>query len=153
MDIGSALITGMTLTDVQKAEVRATMDAYATAYRTKDFQEMMAIFSPEISGFGSGPDEVIENRQDFIRQIRRDMSQATVLAVDFSDTKIAGDGTVAWVTTRSSITFTAGESPAQIMHGRSTMVLKNTGSRWSIEQIHFSMPYGEQSAGQSFPGV
>ena len=153
MDIGSALITDMTLTDAQKVEVRATMDAYATAYRTKDFQGMMALFSPEICGFGSGPDEVIENRQDFVRQIQRDMSQATVLAVDFSDTKIAGDGTVAWVMTRSSITFTADESPAQTMHGRSTMVLKNTGSQWLIEQIHFSMPHGGQVAGQSFPGA
>jgi hypothetical protein len=33
------------------------------------------------------------------------------------------------------------------------MVLRNTGSRWLIEQLHFSLPYAEQAAGQSFPGV
>ena len=143
----------MTLTEAQRAEVAETLHKYGTAYRTKDIRGMMAIFSPEICGFGSGPDEVIRDHRDFIRQIRRDMSQATVLAVEFSDTKISGDGRVAWVMTRTSITFTAGGSPAQTMNGRSTMVLKNTGSRWLIEQIHFSMPYSGQSAGQSFPGA
>jgi uncharacterized protein (TIGR02246 family) len=149
-----ARITGtMTINETQKAEVRATMDAYAAAYRTKDFQGMMAIFSPEICGFGSGPDEVIENHRGFVRQITRDMSQATVLAVRFSDTRICGDGRVAWVATRSSITFSVGGSAAETLNGRSTMVLKNTGRRWLIEQIHFSIPYGGQVAGQSFPGA
>jgi uncharacterized protein (TIGR02246 family) len=143
----------MTITETQKAEVRVTMDAYATAYRTRDFRGMMALFSPGICGFGSGPDEVIRNQPEFVRQIRRDMSQATVLAVVFSDTRIAGDGRVAWVATRSSITFTAGGLPAQTLHGRSTMVMKNTGNRWLIEQIHFSLPFGGQAEGQSFPGA
>jgi uncharacterized protein (TIGR02246 family) len=143
----------MSLTEAQKAEVRATMNAYATAYRTRDFRGMMAIFAPDICGFGSGPDEVIGNHRDFIQQIRRDMSQATILAVDFSDTGIFGDGRVAWVMTRSAITFTTGGSPAQTLDGRSTMVMKNTGSRWLIQQIHFSMPFGGQEKGQSFPGT
>ena len=143
----------MSLTEAQKEEVRATMNAYGTAYRKKDIQGMLAIFSPEICGYGSGPDEVIRGREDFLRQIRRDMSQADVLAVEFTDTKISGEGRVAWVVTRSSITFAVGGAAQQTMHGRSTMVLRNTGSRWLIEQIHFSMPYGGQSTGQSFPGA
>jgi ketosteroid isomerase-like protein len=143
----------MSLTDAQKAEVTAMMQAYGTAYRKKDFSGMMEIFAPEICGFGSGPDEVIHTRRDFIRQIQRDMSQATVLAVHFSETSIHGDGRVAWVMTRTAITFTAAGSPVQTLHGRSTMVMRNTGSRWLIGQIHFSLPYGGQSAGQSFPGA
>jgi uncharacterized protein (TIGR02246 family) len=143
----------MSLTHVQKAEIIATMNAYGKAYRTRDFSGMMAIFSPDVCGFGSGPDEVIRNHRDFTRQIRRDMRRATVLAVDFSDTAIHGDGRVAWVMTRTSITFTVGGSPAQTLHGRSTMVQKNTGNRWLIEQIHFSVPFGGQAEGQSFPGA
>lgn len=143
----------MSLTEAQKSEVRATMDAYGTAYRTKDFRGMMAIFDPEICGYGSGPDEVIHDHRDFSRQIRRDMGQAMVLAVDFSDTTIHGDGRVAWVMTRTAITFTTGGSPVQTLNGRSTMVMKNTGRRWLIQQIHFSLPYGGQAEGQSFPGA
>lgn len=143
----------MELTAAQEAEVIETIQAYATAYRKKDIKTLSAIFSPDISGFGSGPDEVISNHNDFIRQIKRDVSQATVLLVEFSDRKIFGDGRVAWATSKSTITFTIDGTKKQTLQGRSTMVLRNTGSRWLIEQLHFSLPFGEQSQGQSFPGA
>jgi ketosteroid isomerase-like protein len=143
----------MQLTETQKAEVLETMHQYGTAYQKKDIKALLAIFSPGISGFGSGPDEVILNRQDFVRQIRRDLSQATIVSVEFSETKIFGEGRIAWVTSKSAITFMIDGAKKQTMNGRTTMVLRNTGSRWLIEQVHFSMPYGEQSAGQSFPGA
>jgi ketosteroid isomerase-like protein len=143
----------MELTAAQEAEVIKTIDAYATAYRKKDITTLSAIFSPDISGFGSGPDEVISNHNDFIRQIKRDMSQATVLLVEFSDRKIFGDGRVAWATSKSTITFTIDGTKKQTLQGRSTMVLRNTGSRWLIEQLHFSLPFGGQLQGQSFPGA
>ena len=143
----------MALTKVQEAEVIETMQQYATAYRKKDIRTLSALFSSDISGFGSGPDEVIANHRDFIRQIQRDMSQADILSVEFSDREIFGDGRVAWTTSKNTITFTINGSRKQALHGRTTMVLKNTGSRWVIEQFHFSMPYGGQAEGQSFPGA
>ena len=143
----------MTLTKAQKAEVIEAMEAYATAYKKKDVRTLSALFAPEISGFGSGPDEVIADHKDFIRQITRDMSQATILSGEFTDRKIFGEGRVAWATSQTAIAFTTGGTSKHMLHGRSTMVLRNTGSRWMIAQLHFSMPYGEQSAGQSFPGV
>ena len=143
----------MALSKAQKEEVIATMEQYATAYREKDIRTLSAIFSPAISGFGSGPDEVIGNHADFLRQIRRDMSQATILSVEFTDRKIFGDGRVAWATSKSAIAFKAGGKEKQTLSGRSTMVLRNTGSRWVIEQLHFSLPFSGQSEGQSFPGA
>jgi len=143
----------MTLTEAQKAEVIAAMQQYGMAYQKKDVKALSALFSPEITGFGSGPDEVISNHTDFIRQIKRDISQATVLSFEFSDRKIFGDGRIAWATSKSTITFTIDGTTKQAICGRSTMVLRNTGSRWLIEQLHFSMPYSEQSSGQSFPGA
>ena len=143
----------MALTQAQTAEVIETMQAYSTAYQNRDIKTLSALFSQEISGFGSGADEVISNHNDFIRQMKRDMCQATIHSVAFSDRQVFGDGRVAWATSKSTITFTAGGAKKQIICGRSTMVLRNTGSRWIIEQLHFSLPYGEQSAGQSFPGA
>lgn len=143
----------MTITKEQAAEIIATMEQYATAYRKKDIRTLSAIFSPEISGFGSGADEIIRNHADFIRQIRRDIGQADILAVEFSDRQIFGDGRVAWATSKSTLTFTTDGSAKQILRGRSTMVLRNTGNHWVIEQLHFSLPFGGQSAGQSFPGA
>ncbi len=143
----------MKLTPAQEAEVIATMNQYATAYQKKDVRTLSEIFSPDITGFGSGPDEVISNHNDFIRQIKRDISQADILAVEFTDRKIFGDGRVAWATSKSSITFTIDGAAKQTLYGRSTMVLRGTGSRWVIEQLHFSLPFGGQSQGQSFPGA
>jgi len=143
----------MALTKARDAEIIETMQQYSTAYRNKDIRALSAIFSHDISGFGSGPDEVITNHADFIRHMKRDMSQATILSVEFFDRKISGDGRVAWATSKSTITFTVDGSEKQTLRGRSTMVLRNTGSRWVIEQLHFSLPYGEQSVGQSFPGA
>ncbi|MFA7695821.1 MAG: nuclear transport factor 2 family protein [Methanoregula sp.] len=143
----------MSLTAVQNAEVRAAMQQYVTAYRNKDVKGLTAVFSPGICGFGSGPDEIIRGKDEFIRQITRDMSQATVNAVEFTDTNIFGEGRVAWLMTKTAISFTLPGGKMQTLQGRSTMVMKNNGSGWKIEQIHFSLPFGGQSAGQSFPGA
>jgi len=143
----------MALTEVQKAEVIATIQQYATAYRKKDIRALSALFATGISGFGSGPDEVIANHDDFIQHIRRDMSQATLLSIEYPGQQIFGDGRVAWVTSGNTMTYTVDGKTKETLRGRVTMVLKNTGSRWVIEQLHFSMPYGEQSTGQSFPGA
>ena len=143
----------MTLTKTQVAEVIETIHQYATAYRKKDIRALSALFAPGISGFGSGPDEVIRDHDDFIRQIRRDMSQATLLSIEYADRQIGGDGRVAWVTSKNSLTYTVDGKTKETLEGRVTMVLRNTGSRWVIEQLHFSMPYGAQSTGQSFPGA
>jgi ketosteroid isomerase-like protein len=143
----------MKLTEAQKAEVTEAMQKYGTAYQKKDIKMLSALFSPDISGFGSGPDEVILDHKQFLRQMKRDASQATVISFEFSDRKIFGDGRIAWASSTSTITFTVDGAMKQTIRGRSTMVLRNTGSRWLIEQLHFSMPYREQSAGQSFPGA
>jgi ketosteroid isomerase-like protein len=141
----------MSLTSIQEEEVIKTMEQYTRAYQNKDIESFSAIFSPEISGFGSGPDEVIKNHQDLIQNITRDMNQATILSVAFSDRKIFGDGAIAWVTSQTTMTFTIDGTTKQTLHGRSTMVLRNTGSDYIIEQLHFSLPCKEQSEGQSFP--
>ena len=143
----------MTLTGSQEAEVIGIMNRYATAYQKKDVKTLAEIFSPGITGFGSGPDEIITNHADLLRQIKRDISQADILSVEFTDRRISGDGRVAWVTSKNTMTFTMDGTKKQAIRGRATMVLRNTGSRWLIEQLHFSLPNGGQSEGQSFPGA
>jgi len=107
----------MTLTDSQKAEVKTTMETYAAAYKNKDILGLLAVFSPEICGFGSGPDEVVTGRDSFARQVQRDMSQATVNGVVFTDTQIFGDGRVAWLMTKSAISFSLPGEKMQTVSG------------------------------------
>lgn len=141
----------MKLAPDQEAEVIKTMERYAMAYQNKDIQTLSEIFSPDITGFGSGPDEIIGNHEDFIQHTKRDLTQATILLVKFTDRKIFGDNTIAWATSLTTMTFTIDGKTKQSIHGRSTMVLRNTGSGYIIEQLHFSLPCSGQSDGQSFP--
>lgn len=143
----------MSLPEEQKEEIRKVLEIYSTAYQTKNFDGIMSIFSPEIHGFGSGADETFIGSGSLGRQFKRDMSQADVDSVKFTETRINGEGPVAWVMTLSAITFTVPGSEKQTIRGRSTMVLRKISDRWLIEQIHFSVPYSEQSEGQSFPGA
>lgn len=143
----------MILTSAQEAEIITTMERYARAYQNKDIDTLSAIFSSDITGFGSGPDEIIGNHQEFIQHITRDMTQATILSVEFSNRKIFGEGSIAWATSQTTMEYTTDGRSKEIINGRSTMVLRNTGNGYIIEQLHFSLPCGEQSPGQSFPST
>jgi ketosteroid isomerase-like protein len=112
----------------------------------------MALFSPDISGYGAGPDEVFRNRQEYAPLVQRDLAQATSISLEFPDLKISGNGQTTWVTGGCSCTFAAGGAKKQVMKVRTTLVLGNTGNRWLIEQIHLSVPNAGQAPGQSFSG-
>jgi ketosteroid isomerase-like protein len=144
-------LTTMTLTTAQKEEVMAALKAYAGAYAAKQPEKIRALASKTISGFGSGPDEVVRDLPGFHEQIRRDFSQAGTIALSFDMLSLEGIMPFAWVTAFCTFKVGAGGT-ALCMNGRMTALLRNTGSRWIFEQIHFSMPYSEQLPGQSFPG-
>ena len=140
----------MTLTEEQKAEVRETLGRYCAAYQRKDLKALLALFSPDISGFGSGPDEIFKDRKEYAPLIKRDLIQATSIFIEFPDLNIFGEGRIAWVTSGCNCTFMAEGKDKQTMRGRMTLVLRNTGNHWSIEQLHFAMPNTGQAPGQSF---
>lgn len=140
----------MTLTPSQIAGIEKTLGDYLAAYEKKDFRALVAIFSPDVAGFGSGADEFFGNRKEYGPLLRRDLEQADTITVEIQGTQIAGDGRVAWVTTFCSATITAPGIGKQAMRGRLTLVLKDTGKRWLIEQWHFSVPNIAQEPGQSF---
>jgi ketosteroid isomerase-like protein len=142
----------MSFSDNQKQAVTDVLGRYAEGYRKKDALEILALFSPDITGFGSGIDEVIGNRDQLAAAIGRDLSQVESVGITFRDMKIYGDMPVAWVTTFCDYRIVA-EGGEQVMAGRMTAGLRTTGSRWLIEQLHFSLPCAGQEPGQSFPGA
>jgi ketosteroid isomerase-like protein len=142
----------MVLSYTQKQDISRVFTRYAEGYRKKDIRAILELCSADIFGFGSGIDEVCEGRQQFKEVITRDLKQAEEVSVSFSGMKIYGDPMVAW--TGTGCTFTAKVNGISLtMAGRMTAVLKNTGSKWLIEQIHFSMPFTGQDAGQSYTGL
>jgi ketosteroid isomerase-like protein len=142
----------MTLTGNQKAEVRETLGRYCAAYQRKDLKELLGLFSPQIRGYGAGPDEIFRNRKEYAPLLSRDLIQATSIFLEFPDPDISGDGRIAWVTGGCNCMFIAGGNDRQTMRVRMTLVLRNTGNRWLIEQLHISVPNAGQAPGQSFSG-
>jgi ketosteroid isomerase-like protein len=142
----------MTLTEEQKAEVEKTLGRYAAAYQRKDLKALLALFSPDISGYGAGPDEHFSNRNEYAPLVQRDLIQATSIILEFPDVNIVGNDPIAWVMCGCNCTFVAKGNDKQTMKVRMTMGLRNTGSRWLIAQLHISVPNTAQAPGQSFSG-
>jgi ketosteroid isomerase-like protein len=142
----------MTLTETQKAEIRETLGRYSAAYERRDHRALLALFSPDISGYGAGPDEVFRNRNEYAPLVKRDMVQATSISLEFTDLKISGQGCAAWVMGSCTCTFGIPGNGKQTMKVRMTFGLAHTGSRWVIGQLHISVPNAGQSPGQSFSG-
>lgn len=145
-------ITMMTLTEAQKAGIKETLDRYCVAYQSKDLKALLALFSPDINGYGVGLDEVFKNRKEYAPLLKRDLTQATSISLAFTDLNISGDGQVAWVMSGCNCTFVAEGNDRQTMRVRMTLGLRNTGSRWLIEQLHLSVPNAGQVPGKSFSG-
>ncbi|MCU0630377.1 MAG: nuclear transport factor 2 family protein [Methanoregulaceae archaeon] len=142
----------MALSEKQELEIVETFASYAEAYHKKDKKALSQLCSPEIIGFGSGPDEVFQGKKELMEGIARDFKQANSVQFRIPAMSLNGEGRVAWATCWSEFSVTIGDKQVRML-GRMTAVLKNTGRTWRFEQIHFSMPYEGQETGQSFPGV
>lgn len=142
----------MTLTKEQHADIRKTLDSYCAAYQRKDLKALLALLSPEISGYGAGADEIFTNRNEYAPLLKRDLTQATSVFLAFTDMNISGHGPVAWVMSDCNCTFAADGKDPQVMRVRMTIGLNNTGSRWLISQLHISVPNAGQAPGQAFSG-
>ena len=142
----------MTLTEVQKAEVKETLGRYCAAYQRKDHKALMALFSEDICGYGAGADEIFKNRKEYAPLLKRDLIQATSIFLEFTDLNIVGDGRIAWVMSGCNCMFVTEGKDKQTMRVRMTIGLRNTGSRWLITQLHISTPNTGQAPGQSFSG-
>lgn len=142
----------MALTAVQNAGVEETIGRYCAAYRRKDLRALLALFSPDISGYGAGADETFRNRKEYAPLVQRDLDQASSISLEFPNLNITGDGQTACVTGDCICTFVVGGEKKQVMKVRMTIVLKNTGSRWLFAQIHMSVSNAGQAPGQAFSG-
>ena len=145
-------LNAMMMTSQQtRLQVMDVLDKMAAYYSRKDLENLLTLIAPEISGFGSGPDEVIQNKDEYRRHVERDFSQSDMLTMALSDISISAEGTIAWVCCNCTIT-TEERGGTLVLRGRLTAVLRGTGYTWIFTQIHFSLPATDQAPGRSFPG-
>lgn len=132
--------------------VEETIRRYIDGYAKEDIDLLESILSPTVQGFGTGPDEVIRNREETLDQIRRDLDQCESVSIRMDDMQVHGTPSVAWLMATCRFTVTVG-GEAITLAGRYTAVLQKADDRWLIEQIHYSLPAAGQDAGRSYPGA
>jgi len=130
----------------------AVMEKYAQAYSKKDLEGIMAIAAEDFFGYGTGPDEDVYGKKQLRAQVERDLSQSDRISMHLGPSHVSGKGDVAWYAGSCTVEATASGQDIRMV-GRITAVLKKEGGRWLIAMCHFSMPFGEQEAGQSWPQV
>jgi ketosteroid isomerase-like protein len=129
----------MTLNRTTMQEIQAVIDEYTRLYNAKDESGVLALFSKQVSGFGTARDEIVTNSAQFRKLIQSDLGPANAIRLGITVLAAGGEGPVAWVT--GLCTFGGSIGGKRItMDGRVTAVLVNHGSRWLFEQVHFSVP-------------
>ena len=133
-----------------KAAVTAAMDRYARAYSEKDLEGVLATTAEDFFGHGSGPDEEVYGKEQLRSQVERDLAQCDRVSMVIGPGHISGEGNVAWYAGNCTVEAIV-DGQDMRLEGRITAVLKKVGDQWLIAMSHFSMPFGAQEAGQSWP--
>jgi uncharacterized protein (TIGR02246 family) len=136
----------------REKEIKAVVDKYAELYTKKDLDGIMALFSPDpdVVVYGSGQDEKRVGHAEIRAQIMRDFSQAEALSFGIDWYSVSAIGTAACFAGDVTIRATAQGQEMELPR-RFTCVLEKRDDRWLIAQGHFSVPAGDQPAGQSYP--
>lgn len=135
-----------------EAEVTAVLTRLSQAYTQRNSGDLLAVFAPDpdVVLIGTGVDEKRVGREEVKVQVERDWAQSERVVMELTPNVVSATGEVAWVSGDFTIKVTSGGQEVT-MPGRITAVLEKREGKWLIAQAHFSMPFGEQGAGESWP--
>ena len=133
------------------AEVRSVVYQMAERYGALDADGVLAMFVEENTVLvGTGADEVRFGTAEARLQVVRDMSEVDGLSMGMENLSVNVFGEAAFAYSDAVINASVdGESFKFPV--RATIGLIRTSDGWRIAQIHFSVAYGEQAPGRSFP--
>lgn len=138
--------------DPECTNVDRTIDAYAALYERRDLDGLVSLLDPGVRGYGTGVDEVAADRREFRRAVARDFAQAETASIAFTERRCTVSGDVAWVMGGCRFAFRSGSADGTL-DGRFTAVLRQQEGVWRFAQFHFSVPFGVQAPGASWPGT
>jgi hypothetical protein len=129
----------MALNEQAIHEVNWVMDQYVRYYNEKNEGKVLALFSKDISGFGTGKDEIVGNFAQLKEQLRTDLDPANAIHLSVRILTTGGEMPAAWITGFCNLDGRMGKKSIHMV-GRVTAVLVNRGGRWLFTQVHFSVP-------------
>ncbi|HPJ41470.1 MAG TPA: nuclear transport factor 2 family protein [Spirochaetota bacterium] len=137
-----------------KKEILAIFDRYIQAYFIeRDPGKTFALLDAEITGFGTGIDEIARESSAFKKLYLRDFEQAPGrIDVEFNFTDVDVISAVSGVVSSVfSIKTVISGQPVSIEGLRlSLMLYKNRGT-WKISHMHISLPARVHEEGESYP--
>lgn len=135
-----------------ESEVMAVVTKHMEAYAKRQLDSALALWAkdPDVVAIGSGPDEKRVGPAELKVQLERDFAQSEAVSMELGWRSVSTAGSVAWMAANCLIRAKVNGQDISLP-GRLTAVLEKRGNRWLFVQQHFSMPYGAQKVGQSFP--
>ena len=115
-------------------QIREVLNRYVSLYEKRDIEAILQLFAPDIMCFGKARDDIILNKAACEQQFRWDFERVGTLSLQMSNCTIKAEGTISWVMGDLTIAVDTLVFPC-----RFTMVLRGTGHRWEIVQMHFSL--------------
>lgn len=131
----------------------ALIEYFNTYFIERDLKKTIKMFSPQISGFGSGLDEKAYNADEFQQLYLRDITQAPN-KVHYTINKLHITTTVKSVSIVScelSIETIIQEQKLSLNNFRLSIVFMKNGGEWLIEHMHISLPTLEHNEKESYP--
>lgn len=133
-------------------EVMAALIKGHEAYARRDIDGLLAAFVPDadVIMIGTGADERRVGLAEIRAQAERDWAQTEASAIEFGWRSVSVAGSVACVATEATFKVKAGGQEMGIP-ARMTATLEKRGEKWLVLQSHYSIPWAEQTEGESFP--
>jgi class 3 adenylate cyclase len=133
-------------------QLLAAVDRWMAAARANDISAVVGCYVPEedISGLGTGPDEIGLTRDEIYDMFSRTMDGATDLTWTYDWFRAAQAGLIAWIFGDCTLSVTVNGSPITMVM-RFTIIFVRRGDEWLIRHSHIATPDPRQAIGESWP--
>ncbi|HMK35827.1 MAG TPA: nuclear transport factor 2 family protein [Desulfomonilaceae bacterium] len=122
-------------------EVKAVLDAYASAFGKKDVSAIMALIAPDqnVVFIDSEVELPFSGMEKIKESYTRDFSRMESGSLTYSNTSVGSKGDVAWFATGITATVVV-DKESMSVPAQWSGVLEKRGGKWLIVQSHFSFP-------------
>jgi diguanylate cyclase (GGDEF)-like protein len=135
------------------AEIRQIFIKYLDTYFVeRNIKSSLAIFSPDVTGFGTGADEVARDLNDFLDLYSRDLSEATnPIYYQISNLDINTYPGLGIVSCQLNIQTEILDQKLKFNKLRLSMVFTLLGGEWQVAHMHISLPTQTHADDESYP--
>ncbi len=130
------------------------MDAYLTAYSAQNMEGLLKLFWMEDPGFyflGTGVDEKASTKAELEKIFQSHFHQGKALAAKAEYAYVQIDPPFACLVGELMFRISLKHQGELLMTPRFSVVCRQIGSGWRIQQFHCSMPWLEQPLNLAFP--